>query len=150
MELGLEPVKPCMKHCELILEWRNDPLTRAMSFNQAEKEMVKFEKEFMTNYCAPDNIHYFGVVNNKRVGYISLIPYDKTKNPPQYSINIMIAPSERGKAYGTKLLDLVCNAHTPALELFALVKKENIASGKMFLKGGFLRREEGQTWIFTK
>lgn len=146
--MELESVIPCIDHCQIVMEWRNDPLTRAMSFNQAKKEMTTFEQEFMTNYCAPSNIHYFGVVNNKRVGYISLIPYDKTKN--QYCINIMIAPTERGKSYGTKLLDLVCQKHTPALELIALVKKENVASAKMFLHKGFLRQDDGPQWIFTR
>lgn len=104
----LIPAQPIDDHARLVMEWRNDPLTLSMSFNQTPKIWENFRDEFKDTYFThPQLPPLLGMVEEVPIGFIRFRLYDHPL-PSQFTqpcdISVMISPLQRGKGYGTELV----------------------------------------------
>ena len=129
-----------------ILAWRNDPQTRAASFNKEEIDTDSHLKWF-EGKLADENCELFILTDGeKKLGHIRVDINDNTG-----TISYMINPTHRGKGYGTEMIRLLDAAVDKRVSvLSALVEKDNAASQKCFERNGYERREEGDTIRYSK
>lgn len=129
-----------------ILAWRNDPQTRASSFNKEEIDPDSHIKWFRGK-LADENCELFILTDGeKKLGHIRVDINDNTG-----TISYMITPTHRGKGYGTEMIRLLDAAVDKRVSvLSALVEKDNAASQKCFERNGYERREEGDTIRYSK
>ena len=129
-----------------ILAWRNDPQTRAASFNKEEIDPYSHIKWFRGK-LADENCELFILTDGeKKLGHIRVDINDNTG-----TISYMINPTHRGKGYGTEMIRLLDAAVDKRVSvLSALVEKDNAASQKCFERNGYERREEGDTIRYSK
>jgi len=119
-----------------ILDWRNDPSTRENSFT-TEEISESTHKQWFTD----------GLSNEKRKIYIletNFIPVGSIRSDvldtDKYILSWSIAPNQRGKGYGTKILEIYLQGKKG--EFVAEIKSENIASIKMVTNNGFEQADE--------
>jgi spore coat polysaccharide biosynthesis protein SpsF len=127
-------------HCDLIYEWANDDGVRENSFS-SEKILYEDHLRWYTKILSDPNIKmYLLADSNKNIGVIRL-ESKEDENVISYSI----AKDSRGKGYGYKILlkmeEELIKSHKK-LKLIAYVKKQNIASLKIFNKLNYKIIEE--------
>jgi spore coat polysaccharide biosynthesis protein SpsF len=129
-----------------ILAWRNDPQTRAASFNKEEIDPESHIKWFRGK-LEDENSELFILTDGRyKLGHIRIDISGSTG-----TISYMINPEHRGKGYGNeiiRLLDTVIDQKISVLSAF--VEKENTASQKCFEKNGYNRSEDGDAIKYTK
>ena len=131
---------------EQILEWRNDPVTRANSFNgdpiDLETHLKWFERKLSDDRCRM----YVLTDGNKDLGFIRLDIEDASAE-----ISYMIAPAFRGHGYGREIIRLI-TLNTPGQieTLKAYTKEDNPVSGRCFISNGFTRSIEDGKVCYTK
>ncbi len=115
----------------LIFTWRNDPVTRQMSFNQDEKQWDDFKIEYATNYLQNPLKPILVLLNNQEISFVGFIP---TQDQNVYKIAINVAPKFRGQGLGKKILKQAMHyAFTnDCTKLIAEIKTENTASIRLF------------------
>lgn len=137
-EIKIIPVNKTDEDGGLIMEWRNDKVTRINSFNQDLKEWKSFKKVFYNNYFNHYIPPLFFVKNNKKIGFIGCIEGDIEN---EYKISINLSPEERGKGYGKKILSLFINyvnkEYPDVTSFIAEIKESNIPSIKLFEGSNF-------------
>lgn len=129
----LEPLQPIESHARLIMEWRNDTLTRAMSFHQDLKIWPEFWREFVTGYFPKDvPPTVFGMLEGVTIGLVSFRP--AAVMPDSCEISVMIAPDQRDQGFGKALVQLGTDyAHQYGVKkILAQVKPDNKASLRLF------------------
>ncbi len=131
---------------ELILNWRNDKLSREHSFDKSiidhDSHMIWYENRLNDPECRM----YMLMRGADNVGHIRLDIRDGVGK-----ISYMIAPSERGKGYGTAIIRLCEDMVSEDLDmLLGLVENDNEASLKCFRKNGYSESEADGTFRFTK
>jgi RimJ/RimL family protein N-acetyltransferase len=116
---------------KILLDWRNDSLTRENSFNQDEVSEQTHKLWFSDSLLNPYREIYILTDDIIPVGSI------RSDNilTNQYILSWSIAPDQRGKGYGTKILEIYLQGRTG--NFIAEIKPENIASIKMVQKNGF-------------
>ena len=123
--------------CEVIGKWRNDNTTRKYSFNT---EFIPYEKHkaWFENVLRDENRKILMVEEEgNTVGVIRLDINPKNRIA---EINISIPRPKRGKGLGLLGIKNTCRYAFESLnvkEIIAKIKKENIASIKMFSRAGF-------------
>lgn len=126
---------------EMLLEWRNDPITRAFSINQ---DVVEYDDHIAwLNRVLDDEIKddcpKIAEVDGKPIGTIRAVQVGKE----DYYLSWSIAPAARGNGYGTKMLQKLVDGFKSGTTFTALIKPDNVASVKMAEKVGFRLRSEG-------
>ncbi len=138
---------------KLIFDWANEPVTRQMSFSTNEISWKSHLRWFKNQITSSDCRSLIAVNSDgEPVGQVRL-----TREDYSAVLSISIDPKERGKGYAPKIARLAAaEALTEnwCTEVRALVKSENVASVKTFLKAGFRQRgfrldESKSTVIFT-
>jgi RimJ/RimL family protein N-acetyltransferase len=121
---------------KILLDWRNDSLTRENSFNQDEISEQTHKLWFNDSLLNPYREIYILTDDIIPVGSI------RSDNilTNQYILSWSIAPDQRGKGYGTKILEIYLQGRTG--NFIAEIKPENIASIKMVQKNGFNQLDE--------
>lgn len=123
--------------CKVIWEWRNDKTTRKYSFN-TEFIPLGEHKTWFENVLKDENRKILMVEEEgNTVGAVRL---DINSKNQIAEININIAPQKRGKGLGLLGIKNTCRHAFESLnvkEIIAKIKKENIASIKMFSRAGF-------------
>lgn len=145
-EINFEIVRPLESHARLIMQWRNEPSTLAMSFHQSPKIWETFYPEFINSYFSfPDLPPIFVWIDGQRCAFLRFKPIP---NPIDLSrkccdISIIVAPEIRGKGIGQQILKEIQSwvAQQGYDDLYALVKIENAVSCKAFLHAGYNRLE---------
>ncbi len=120
-----------------IWQWRNDPVTRAMSRNTAEVPW-------------PDHVRWFAaaVVDPRRTllmvmrgaDTVGVVRFDAL-GPGEAEININLDPALRGQGLGKQALEAACAHGLGGMGLgriYAEVRPENLASVRIFEGVGFL------------
>lgn len=151
-EIGFEWVRPCPSHGKIVMDWRNDPSTLAMSFHPKPKVWASFEQEFYQQYFSLQGLPpLFVLEKGIRVAFLRF----RQMNDPSHSerrgceISIMVAPEHRGKGLGAAAL----NAVAPLVksqgydDIFAEIKVENHASLKIFAEAGYTRIDKGNKTV---
>ena len=125
-----------LKDSREIWEWRNDPLTRAMSGNKSsikyENHLEWFRSKLKNRNCS----FYMGEALGINAGIVRI---DIVKNIGEVSINMN--PSVRGMSLATTLLKDAVHSFfkkNSSVELVATIDKKNKASMKIFKNTGFI------------
>ena len=121
---------------KILLDWRNDPITRENSFETGEvseqTHKIWFDKSLSNSnreiYILEDNSTPLGSIRSDMV------------NTDKYILSWNIDPNQRGKGYGTKILEIYLQDKTG--KFIAKIKPENISSIKMVQKNGFEKEDE--------
>ena len=122
-----------------ILEWRNDPSTRQMSF---DSDVVTFSTH---NKWFENSLHnknrYLLIVEEER-RKISVVRFDIKKEKSTAEISINFNPLERGKRFSSTVIsksisyfNIINNKRIKTI--IAKIKENNIASKRSFMKCGF-------------
>ena len=135
-----------------IFEWRNDPITRQMSFNS---DVVTFSthNKWFENSLYNKNRYLFIAEEEGRK--ISVIRFDIKEEKSTAEISINFNPMERGKRFSSKVIlksisyfNIIDNKRIKTI--IAKIKKKNIASKRSFMKCGFkLGLIKGNTEIYN-
>ena len=121
--------------CDEILEWRNDDVTRSMSYDGAIVDYPAHKGWFDKSLENKQRVLVVGVEGENKVG---VVRYDNDGAEIEVSINLN--PKIRGKSFGQKLLTKSESFIPPnwrMLKLLAEIKEENIASIKTFERSGY-------------
>lgn len=139
--MELIPVQPTPQEAQLVMHWRNDPVTLAMSFHQEPKIWESFYPEFLASYFLADLPIWWGVVNAEKIGLARFRHYDLIE---ACDIGIMIAPQARGQGYSTRLIQLATQSvHDLGWKtVIAEIKPVNSASIRAFEGAGYQFRDE--------
>lgn len=130
---------------DIIYKWINDDEVRNNSFNSEYIEYEVHVKWFNEKINSNNIYMYIILNNNKEIGTIRL-----EKHNSKAIISYLISNEYRGKGYGNKVIDLIKKEaiinNIDILE--AIVKKDNIASRKIFINNGFFEIEENNRYIY--
>ncbi len=121
---------------DILFQWANDPETRRNSFNHHVISHEEHEAWFDRLMSDPNRIQYILMDGDNSVGQLRI---DITEEVAEISYSI--APNERGKGYGHRIIDLakqVIEGEYPFIKtLKAAVKPNNVASISCFENNGF-------------
>lgn len=152
-EINFECVRPIEEHARLIMDWRNDPQTLAMSYHKTPKEWREFFPEFLNDYFVfPDLPPLFALKDGQRVAFLRFRrishPEDLSRRCCDVSINV--APMFRNRGIGQKILQLTKSwiAQQGYDDLYAEIKRDNVISQKAFLHAGFRRLSDDIKVVF--
>ena len=126
---------------DLYYEWSNDPLVRSFSYNQDKIDYDTHVKWFRSKLEKGNTFFYlFMNEKNEKVGQVRI-----EKGADENIIGISIDKNFRSRSLGTPMLQMACKdflERFPGEEVTAYIKKENIASYRIFLNAGFEGNEE--------
>ena len=117
---------------KILLEWRNDPLTRKNSFTQEVVQEEKHKLWFKTVLLSEEKKIF--ILENESCEPLGTIRSDKIDSE-SYLLSWTISPHFRKKGYGNLILNLFLQNRRGIFT--AEIKPENIYSIKMALKNGF-------------
>jgi ribosomal protein S18 acetylase RimI-like enzyme len=121
----------------MALDWRNDPLTRAMSRDEAEVPREAHLAWFAAALADPARLLLIGETGGRPAG---MARFDRIAGGWDVSINV--APPARGQGVGRALLDAALAAfdqHHSGSTVWASVKPENAPSVRLFEADRFER-----------
>jgi RimJ/RimL family protein N-acetyltransferase len=137
MNLKIVEAQKTNEDCFLIMNWRNDPKTRYVSFNQEEKILETFKIEYYEKYFLNMTPPLFVTFKDIKVGVVSFIDDHKNKS---HTISINLAPEWRGKKLGIPTINAGLDYLSSIKHyntIYAHIKNINTASIKIFSKCGF-------------
>ena len=130
---------------DIIYKWINDDEVRNNSFNSDYIEYETHVKWFNEKINSNNIYMYIILNNNKEIGTIRL-----EKHNSKAIISYLISNEYRGKGYGNKVIDLIKKEaiinNIDILE--AVVKKDNIASRRIFINNGFFEIQENDRYLY--
>jgi RimJ/RimL family protein N-acetyltransferase len=125
---------------ELLLAWRNDPVTRANSFEQGAIELESHRAWLTRKLASPDTRLWILTDDGVPAGQVR---YDRRGHAGE--VSVAIAPEFRGRGFGSAILRLSAPRACSELalsEIRALVKPSNQASLAAFERAGFQRGDD--------
>jgi len=132
-----------------IYKWKNDPLSLKMSKNKS-KISINEHKNWFKNIVIDHNSKiYIGVTENNKIG-VTRFELNKYKNEANTSINLN--PLMRGRNLSFDLLSksMFLYLKKKKIRLVSSIKKENIASLKIFLKCGFIINNQDKIFHYLR
>ena len=122
-----------------IYEWRNDPITRQMSFNSDIVTFTTHNKWFKNSLY---NKNRYLLIAEEEERKISVVRFDIKDEKGAAEININLNPLERGKRLSSTVISksiLYFNIknNERVKIIVSKIKKENIVSKRSFIKCGF-------------
>ncbi len=130
---------------DILYQWANDTETRRNSFNQHVISREEHEAWFAGMMSDPNRIQYILTDGDISVGQLRI---DISKDVAEISYSI--APNERGKGYGHRIIDRAkqeIESEYPFIKILkASVKPNNIASISCFENNGFA--ENHRTYVY--
>lgn len=142
LEAGpLVTVRPAVPGDEgLLLDWANDPVTRASAFNTATISPDNHHAWLQSRLADPGTHRLFVVLRAPDVP-IGQIRFDR-KGTGEWEISYALGPTHRGRGLGAAMIEAGMEALHRAVgpvPLVARVKPENLASLRTFERLGFAR-----------
>ena len=130
-----------------IFEWRNDPLSCAMSISEEIITHTVHEIWYRNSLKNPQKKLYIGISSGEKIG-ICRFDFDELDNISEVSINLN--PKMRGKNLSQQFLasSILKYRLYNCVELKAKIRKENKASLKIFVKCGFTQISEDSSFYF--
>lgn len=133
--------KTTISDAKLLFEWSNDSVTRKNSFSDKpivwEEHLQWLTKKLNNNTC----FFYIAEDNGMSVGTIRM---DADEALKEVIISYSVAPTSRGKGYGTLILEKASEVLPRTFSGYTLigkVKTDNLPSRKCFEKSGFIAGE---------
>ena len=125
----------------LIWKWANDPVTRAQSFTS---EYIPWEhhKLWFESNLSNSNLFIYIAINESDLA-IGLIRYQKKGKDA--IVSITVAPEQRGKGYGSAIIELGTHEMLRVSDVDAIhayLKPNNKASRRAFVEAGFYLNDE--------
>ena len=137
MEIGIR--QAVLNDAKILFDWANDPVTRQNSFNSSTIDWLDHVYWFKNKLTSQTSKIYILQIKGTPIGVVRFDLIEIT------TIGITIAPIYRGMKLGAELIKIACNSYWENKEenIFAIIKKENEASRRVFEKAGFeIQREE--------
>jgi UDP-2,4-diacetamido-2,4,6-trideoxy-beta-L-altropyranose hydrolase len=129
--------------CRLKWEWANDPTVRAMSFSSEpiswERHVAWFQTRLRDPHC------HFWLATDEAQEPIGQVRFESKEDPRSALMSITLDAQHRGKNLGALLIWIASRklfAETSIQRIEALVKMENTASQRAFVKAGFQKAGE--------
>lgn len=135
------------RDADMLLEWRNDVDTRRNSLNM---DIVTSEAHhsWFNHVLSSNDLFFILQVGDESVGSVRV-----SINGNVGKISYSIAPEKRGLGYGKQIINML-ERHifdsATGISLMAEVKKENIASRKIFIDQGYVEKDIGECCIYIK
>ena len=132
-----------------ILNWRNDKISREMSFNNNIITPDKHKAWFLNSLKNPAITMYVGEEKNYKIG---ICRFDIHNDYAFTEVSININPLVRGKGYAKKFLQFSINTYFKKKKnkLIAQTKKKNLASIKIFKAAGFYLASKSEDKLILK
>jgi RimJ/RimL family protein N-acetyltransferase len=127
-----------------LLEWRNEPTSRAASLTEGEVSPEDHKRWYARKLADPSSALFIVMDGDEPVGQIRL---DRIANDVA-EVSIGLAPEARGRGIGRRALVLAAleaESRLGVTTISARIKSENVASLRSFEAAGFreVRRDEG-------
>lgn len=129
--------------CRLLWEWVNDPVVRASAFDSHPISWQEHLDWFQRKHADPSCALY--LLMDGQGHPMGQARFDRQPDGSA-EIDISLSKEYRGRGVGLQALRLACEtfrAGTPMARIVAAIKPENIASVRIFQKGGFLDQGKG-------
>lgn len=136
-------IKPVLKNdqdAQLIMKWRNDPVTCKNSFRETPFSWHEFKSLFYNKYFENQLPPLFVLYQNKKIAFIGSTNIE----PDRVNISINIDPSFRGRNLATPILQKALHYvknNSSVRTIDAEIKSHNKASIKSFQNVGFLFKD---------
>lgn len=117
-----------MRDADHLLEWRNDPVTRASCICTDEVPRESHMDWLRRSLASKDRALYIAMLDMSRAGTVRLDYGDRTE------ISWTVAPAFRGRGIGKAMVSLIVESLTGPI--FALIKAENTQSQRIALAAG--------------
>jgi RimJ/RimL family protein N-acetyltransferase len=125
------------KDAKILFDWVNDNEVRKQSLNSDPVSWSEHLVWLWSKLYSEKSEIYMYYHRNEPIGMLRLDVDNINKNK---RISYLIAPAERGKGFGTKMIeDLIKSPQSKGNLLVAEVKNENQASNKIFEKSYFVK-----------
>lgn len=138
MKIELSPISQTDEDGSLIMNWRNDPVTITMSYNQKIYNWDEFRPLYYNNYFNNYIPSLFAIFDQVKIGFVG---FSETLNPEYIVISINLDPIHRYKGYGTPIIKKVLyhiRQHFPVIKyVISEIKTNNHSSIRVFEKSGF-------------
>lgn len=130
---------------ELLFEWRNDPLARAMSFDESHVQWEAHLGWLEAKLADRDVMIFIGVADRLPVGHARL-EFAADEAELSYSVD----PLVRGRGFGAALVEQAvrCAGRVPAGGFRARVKANNTPSTRIFERLGWRLAAAGAEYVF--
>lgn len=124
---------------ELVLQWANDPLTRASGFNPNLIDANTHRSWFRRRLENPDENHFY-ILETDRAVPVGQVRFEKWEG--KWELHYLVAPAFRRRGLGRRLLQhaLPELSRTGVDRVFARVKNGNTPSCRIFERLGFERQ----------
>ena len=132
MEKSFKLRKVTKSDWKVLLEWRNDKITRQNSFN-SELISINKHKEYISDSITNPNRTIFILEYNEIP--VGTIKEDKLERGDEFELSYTINPMYRGRKIGQIMISLYLIERKGTF--LCGVKEENISSIKMIKKWGF-------------
>ena len=142
-------IKAEKKHVNDLFAWRNDLHTRKMSMSS---ELISFESHLIWFRSILDDKNQFLYIGLNEVDKIGFCRFNLNQKEMIAEVSINLNPSMRGKKYSFQLLSLTMEQYfkEQKTDLIANIKKENLASIRLFVKSGFLLQTSENNYFVYK
>lgn len=134
--------------CRTLFDWRNDPITVAMSL---VSEPVPWENHVAWFEASLSNPRRHLLVAELDAEPVGTLRFDEVEDTAE--ISITVSPGQRGKGMGTLLLetaDLWAREELGLNRVIARIKENNPASLAIFRKSGYQVTETGEVLSLVK
>jgi len=130
---------------DLLLEWRNDPITRQASINHQVVSLEEHQKWFYQASNNPKIKLFIIEQHNDPIGTVRAVQKENG-----WELSWTVSPNYRGKGLAKRMVASILNELSG--NLMAKVKKENIASQKvaLFLGMKLIKQKNGVYHYFKK
>jgi spore coat polysaccharide biosynthesis predicted glycosyltransferase SpsG/RimJ/RimL family protein N-acetyltransferase len=134
--VGVRPAG--LEDADLLLSWRNDPTTRAVSRTTAEVPRAE-HVAWLTATLARSGRHLLVVLDGDEP--VGTVRWDD-EGAGEWEVSITVAPSARGRGLAGPALTaaqdwLAGHLPAPPSALLAVVHEDNTASRRLFLRAGY-------------
>lgn len=126
---------------DALLRWRNDPESRAASFQQREVSRAEHGAWLERKLADPDTQLLVGTACGSPLGAVRL----ERAGDDVLEAHIVLAPEARGRGFAPALLSMAareCGARNGPARIRARVKSANVRSRRAFERAGFRKGSE--------
>ncbi len=137
MSISLQTLDLKDPDLKLLYEWRQDPETRAFSFNSKKRSWEDFSKTLKSKFYPVKNLPPQWILKEREK--VGVLYFEGWPKPKTAQISIYLNPSLKGLKIGSKALikSLKSLEEAGVEEVIAFIKEENIGALKAFKKAGF-------------
>ena len=130
---------------DLLLRWRNDPVTRRWSRIRDPVALDDHRRWLASVLTDPDRLLLVVERDGEPVGTVRL-----DRHEPAWEVSITLAPEHRGRGLAAEVL-AAGEAQVSGVTVVASVHRDNAASLALFRRAGYLERPEpGPFAMLTK